>query len=571
MTQTLPTTVRSVRRSSSALATAGRSTLALLLAFLALANIVDGLVIKPWAAATFGEQVIDLDRLGFARTEVVLLAALLLLIARALAHGKRQAWWLSICILGLSVLGALVGHARPHAPHLVVLLVLALVALLALAPLFSRRSDPRALRRGYVALAASLCCLVLLREVHQVWHPGLVPVWHLLRQITLDLLRGGVLVTVTYGVAAVLRPVRAARHLAQDERERALAVVRRYGMVSTAYFAAGEDKRFFWSDTGRALVAYRLIRGVALVLGDPVGPEEEREAVLLAFAAYCRQQDWTAAWYLASPHVRAWCRQWGMPAYKVGEEAVVDIDRFTTASKVGAPVRHAVTRARRGGVQIRCWHGEDLPAGVFAGMKRVSRAWQAAHDAPIQMGFSMGRFPADWSRELLTAVACDNAGEVQAFLTWTPLYPGCGWSLDVMRRTGEAAPGTMEWLIAESIGWAQRHGHRRMSLGLAPLAGLGAEPDGSIRYLEQETHSTLERIAGSLHQRKLFLANYTTLYRFKAKFQPTWEPRYLIVEDGRALPQALAALMQAMGYTWKSVVREALSGLRPPYRGQDAR
>jgi phosphatidylglycerol lysyltransferase len=571
MTPTISTTVRYQHRSISTLATAGRSTLALVLALLALANLVDSLVIKPWSAATFGEQVIDLDSLGFTRAETVLLAALLLLVARALAHGKRQAWWLSLCIVGLAVLGALPGHARAHAPHLLVMLALVLVALLALAPLFARRSDPRALRRGYLALAVSLCCLVLLRQVHQVWHPGLVPGWRLLRQITLDLLRGGVLVTVTYGVAAVLRPVRAARHLTQDERERALAVVRRYGMVSTAYFAAGDDKRFFWSESGRALVAYRLIRGVALVLGDPVGPEEEREAVLLAFASYCRQQDWTAAWYLASPPVRAWCRQWGMAAYQVGEEAVVEIDRFTTAGKVGAPVRHAVTRARKGGVQIRCWHGEDLPAGVFAGMKRVSRTWQEAHDATIQRGFSMGRFPADWSRELLTVVACDQAGEVQAFLTWTPLYQGGGWSLDVMRRAGEATPGTMEWLIAESIGWARHHGQRRMSLGLAPLAGLGAAPEGSTRDLEQETHSPLERLAGRLHQRQLFLANYATLSRFKAKFQPTWEPRYLLVEDGRALPQALAALMQAMGYSWKSVVREALSGLRPPHRGQDAR
>ena len=115
MTRTMPTTVRSQRRSISALATASRSTLALVLALLALANFVDDLVIKPWSAATFGEQVIDLDRLGFARAEVVLLAALLLLVARALAHGKRQAWWLSLGLLGLAVLGALPGRATARA------------------------------------------------------------------------------------------------------------------------------------------------------------------------------------------------------------------------------------------------------------------------------------------------------------------------------------------------------------------------------------------------------------------------------------------------------------------------
>jgi phosphatidylglycerol lysyltransferase len=555
-------------RSVGALVVLCRRGLALVLALLAMANIVTALVVKPWAGAAYVEQVIDIDSLGFERAEVVMLAALLLLVARALAHGKRQAWWLSICIVGLSVLGTLLSHARPHALQLAVIFLLVLVALSAL---FSRRSDPHALRRGYLALATSAGCLVLLKATHHLSHLGLVPLWHPYWQITLLALRAGLLIAVAYGVTAILLPVRPAQRLAQDERERAQELVRRHGVTLTAHFAAGEDKRFFWSDTGQAFVAYRLIRRVALVLGDPVGPGEEAESLLCAFVLHCHAQDWAPAWYLAGPRVRAWCRSRGMRAYKVGEEAEVDIARFTTAGAAGAPVRHAVTRARKGGVRVRCWQGEDLPAGVLSGMKRVSRAWQDAHDATIQMGFSMGRFPADWSRELLTAVACDDAGEVQAFLTWTPLYQGCGWSLDVMRRAGDAAPGTMELLIAESIEWAQQHGHRRMSLGLAPLAGLGAQPDGSIHCSEQETHSTLERIAGSLHQRKLFLANYTTLYRFKAKFQPTWEPRYLIVEDGRAIPQALSALMQAMGYTWKSVVREALSGMRPPPRGKDAR
>src|SRR5260221_6335341 len=79
-------------RLMDALATVGRGTLALALALLALANLVDALVIHPWVGATFGEQAMDLDALGFGRAEAAMLSAILLLVARALAHGKRQAW-----------------------------------------------------------------------------------------------------------------------------------------------------------------------------------------------------------------------------------------------------------------------------------------------------------------------------------------------------------------------------------------------------------------------------------------------------------------------------------------------
>ena len=553
-------------RLMGALATVGRGTLALALALLALANLVDALVIHPWVGATFGEQAMDLDALGFGRAEAAMLSAILLLVARALAHGKRQAWWLSLFALGCSAWATL--PSLRHWPFLLSHSTLVLlVALLALAPLFSRRSDPQALRRGYVALAAGLACVFLLQAIYHNWHPAYLAPWLLYRQITVYLLRGGTLMAAAYGVVTVLRPVRAARRLARDERARALVVVRRYGTLSTAHFAMGEDKSYYWSGTGQAFIAYRLIKGVALVLGDPVGPSEEGDALLRAFVTYCRAQDWTVAWYLASPRVRAWCRRWGMSAHKIGEEAVIEIGRFTMVGKIGAPVRHSVTRARRGGMHVQLWQGEELPEAIVAGMKRVSSAWQTAQHANVQMGFSMGRFPADWSPELLTAVACDDAEEVQAFLTWTPLYRGDGWSLDAMRRAEKTEPGTMELLIAESIAWARERGYHHMSLGLAPLAGLGTEPEAALSVGHEST-SALERIAVNLHHRKLFLANYATLFHFKAKFQPTWEPRYLIVEDSRALPRVLHTLMHAMGYSWKSIARDALSGLRTSHGKQ---
>src|SRR5258707_8393342 len=453
-------------RLMDALATVGRGTLALALALLALANLVDALVIHPWAGAAFGEQAMDLDALGLGRAEAAMLSAILLLVARALAHGKRQAWWLSLFALGCSAWATL--PSLRHWPFLLAQSTLVLlVALLALAPLFSRRSDPQALRRGYVALAAGLGCVFLLQAIYHNWHPAYLAPWPLYRQITVYLLRGGTLMAAAYGVVTVLRPVRAARLLARDERARALAVVRRYGSLSTAYFAVGEDKSYYWSGTGQAFIAYRLINRVALVLGDPVGPSEEGDALLRAFVTFCRTQDWTVAWYLASPRVRVWCRRWGMSAHKIGEEAVIDVGRFTTAGKIGAPVRHSVTRARRGGMHVQLWQGEELPDSLFAGMKRVSFAWQTAQHANVQMGFSMGRFPADWSPELLTAIACADAGEVHAFLTWAPLYQGGGWSLDAMRRVGENETGTMEPHIAGANEGASAPGYHPMAPGPA--------------------------------------------------------------------------------------------------------
>jgi len=77
------------------------------------------------------------------------------------------------------------------------------------------------------------------------------------------------------GVVAVLRPVRFTRPLLRQERARVYEVVRRNGKLATVHFALGRDKSYFWSETGQTMMAYRVVNGVALALGDPIGPEEE--------------------------------------------------------------------------------------------------------------------------------------------------------------------------------------------------------------------------------------------------------------------------------------------------------
>ncbi len=252
----------------------------------------------------------------------------------------------------------------------------------------------------------------------------------------------------------------------------------------------------------------------------------------------------------------------GLHAFKVGEEAVIDLGNFTLEGRRGAPVRHSVARARRGGLSVQCWQGESLPEAVFAEMQHISTEWLASRNAKTQMGFSMGRFPSDWSQELLTVVALDAEGHPQAFLTWTPLYARNGWALDIMRRGEKASPGAMELLIAASIEWARDHRYTRMSLGLVPFAWVETEavpPLCNAPECEQriKVASLLERSAAFLHRQGIILNTYRSLYTFKAKFQPTWEPRYLIFSEGQALPRILLALARVHGMGWRSMLYEA--------------
>jgi phosphatidylglycerol lysyltransferase len=542
----------------TALATIGRSALALALALIAAANLAVVLLARPQAQAVFLSSVVNLEALGWGRDGAIVAGTLLLVVSRSLARGKRHAWLLAIGLLTLQFITSRLTH---HSMRYLLIDFVALVGLVALAPLFPTRSDPRATRRGYAAIALSLAGFVALQVILRVWDPEFTPLTDTLRPLALLLVQASLFITLTYGLVEVLRPVIGVRRQ-HGERDQALKLIHSYATHATAHFIAAPEMSYFWSTSGQSFIAYRLMRGVALALGDPVGPADEHAKLLADFVDYCRRQDWVCATYLASPALRQIGQRAGLRAYKIGEEAIIEIGRFSTAGKSGAPVRHSMTRARRDGVSVRIWQGEALPADIFAGMKAVSHAWLTERGNTMQMGFSMGRFPADWSPDLLSVVALDASGQVCAFQTWTPLYAGHGWSLDAMRRTATTPPGVMELLTAEAVEWARPRGYERMSLGLAPLAGLQRDEAACENGAELAALTRLERGVGYLHQRRLLLGAYASLYHFKAKFQPTWEARYLIVNDRVALPQTLSALMHAQGYRWWRAVLDTIEALR---------
>ncbi len=543
-------------------ASAGRSIPAIVIALTALANIITVVREFPWSGLIVTEPLIDLGGSGWERDGLIITGILMLLIARALQRGKRQAWCLSMGLLICSLYSAVV--SRSGSITIVIALSL-LLLLLVLAPLFPTRSDAGASLRGYGALAFGLGCLVAHAAIHQLWwgaeahlhhsfhlHKLLMPL-HLLAFVILG-----------YGVVKVLRPVRSACPEREQEYARARAIVQRYGQLATVHFALGRDKNYFWSETRQTLIAYRVVQGVALVLGDPIGPQEEHDATLSAFLAFCQRQDWPIALYQASTSTYHLCQNGGLHAFKIGEEAVIDLTRFTLQGKIGAPVRHAIARAKRSEISAQCWQGEKLPSEVFAGMLRISEAWQAERKIHTQLGFSMGRFPTDWSEDLLTVAALDVHGEVVAFLTWTPLYAGHGWALDAIRRESKTPPGTMELLIAHSIEWARTRGYAHMSLGLAPLASmergaLGAPADSTQPALPLIPPTPFERSAAFLHRRGIVLGSYRSINAFKAKFQPAWEARYLIVSESAALPRILLALAQAHDRGWENIMHRVKS------------
>ncbi len=335
---------------------------------------------------------------------------------------------------------------------------------------------------------------------------------------------------IGYSVFAIFRPV--VYHYRTLPQERALAkeITEHHGRSSLDYFKCWSDKSFFFSSSRECFIAYRVGRGYAMVLGDPVGPETEIEETVRRFVAFCDDNNWSVAFHQTLPDWLPLYKRVGFRRLKVGDDAIVDLTQFNLKGSSMKGVRNAVNKLERAGVQIRYFE-PPIPAGVLAGVRAVSDAWLKI-PGRRERQFTLGRFEADYVRSAPLFVAVDGNGSFLAFVNLIRSYRRGETTIDLMRHGIDVPNGVMDYLFVKVFLHSGERRYERFNLGMAPLAG----------FQEHEEASPEERAVHFFIQRLNFLFSYAGLRAYKAKFATFWEPRYLIYRNVLSLPAVALAL-----------------------------
>ncbi|GAC1455530.1 MAG: hypothetical protein PVSMB2_07050 [Ktedonobacteraceae bacterium] len=474
------------------------------------------------------------------------------MLSYGIIRGKRQAW----CAVVLLLLLLALLYVLNGGPVLALLVMGLITCLVFLARFFRAKSDPPSVWRGYLAFLLGLGIVTVYTIggfffLYQEFEP-LVDRWEIDTVILILLSRAHLhplygspafffehalpplcLSAIIYGIVLILRPVTATLHTAEQEKKVAYALTRLFGTNSISYFALEFGKTYFFSASGKSLISYVLEGNVAVVVGDPIGPEEEVQAVIQQFVDFCWEQGWTMVFWQVRDVLLDAYRAAGLHSLKIGEDAIIETNAFTLAGKAMANVRSSAKHAEKAGVCIAFYRGRVQNDEQLAQMELISQKW-LARKGGSEMGFSMGRFEKHGDCEQITAVAISPTNRVDAFVTFVPIYGRKGWGLDLMRRAEHAAPGTMELLIARSIEYLKKNDASLVSLGLAPL--------NNISHTEttfwQNGITMLSHLFGNREKNQ-------SLFNFKKKFQPCWESRYLVFSNTLTLPKVGWALYHA--------------------------
>ena len=80
-----------------------------------------------------------------------------------------------------------------------------------------------------------------------------------------------------------------------DADEASMRCLLEHSPDSLGYFNLRRDKSVVWSDSGKAAIAYRVVSGVMLASGDPLGDPEAWPGAITSFLAEAELHAWTPA------------------------------------------------------------------------------------------------------------------------------------------------------------------------------------------------------------------------------------------------------------------------------------
>jgi len=233
----------------------------------------------------------------------------------------------------------------------------------------------------------------------------------------------------------------------------------------------------------------------------------------------------------------------GFRRLAVAQETRLGVRELTFKGKEWQNVRTALNRAAKTGVQAVWGRYSDFSAPLRAQLSEVSEEWAANKSVP-EMGFTLGGLDELDDDEVLCCLAVDAEGRVQGVTSWLPVYDGgvlVSWTLDFMRRLGDAFPGVMEFLIASAV-LELRNSVEVISLSGSPLAKDEArEETGEPPKAGDGLAGILDVVGRALEP----VYGFRSLAIFKSRFKPEYRTLYLYYQDPLQLPAMGRALSRA--------------------------
>ncbi len=375
------------------------------------------------------------------------------------------------------------------------------------------------------------------------------------------------LVVIIAGRGAFRVPLRrsrrtlAAEHLSTAQARERLA---RFGGGTISWMTTWRGNRHVAAGSGA--ITFQPHAGVAIMLGDPIVAAGEEGAAFAEFERIAQRAGLVPCAFSAS-EVGERAKPAGWRSVVIAEDTIVDLPGLAFTGKSWGAVRTAINRANREGISFRMVRLADEPWSVLAQVRAISEQWTGDKGLP-EMRFTLGTVDEALDPAVAVGIAVDADGSLHGITSWLPVHGPAdpetgeprviGWTLDLMRRRDGGFGPVMEFLIASAAQHFSEAGFAFLSLSGAPLVRPSEVAAGPVDQVLDQVGALIEPLYG-----------FTSLHRFKQKFNPRSAPLYLLFRDEGDLPRIGIALTRA--YLPDASLRDLLASTTAAKPAQPAR
>jgi phosphatidylglycerol lysyltransferase len=479
----------------------------------------------------------------------------LLLTSALLFRGLRNAWMVAVFLSIFSLIGHL-GKALDYEEAIFAALVF--IVLVNTSSGYTERSSPKHVKAGLKTVVLIFAAVLIFGFISfyfiDVRHFGqnfnlIQSLLHTLKSFLLIedaslnpvtrfgmefiwLLRILGFITWSFLLLALFRPHIKKTVINESQQARAMDLLKQFGNSANDYFKVCKDKLFFFSEECDAFIAYRIAGGFAIVLEEPVCDEENKITVLIEFDRHCQEMGLKPSFYRVDENSIPWFDQLKKQKIIIGQEAILDINRFSLEGKEKKSLRNGLNSLQKKGYTV-CIHPAPQPRSFIKELKMVSDEWLKNFDVK-EIVFSQGMFDENELQLQDIITLKDAEGNIKAFLNILPGFVEDECTYDMIRKTNDAPAAAMDALIVKLIEYARGKKLLYLDLGMVPMAGIN-QPGNTAEFIIKLAAAKIKRFQ-----------HYKGLKEFKAKYATLWENKYLVYDNDYDLLQLPLALNKVM-------------------------
>lgn len=483
---------------------------------------------------------------------VFMVGIFLLVLSAFLLKGVRMAWYLTVAMSAISVVGHITKAIDYEEASLALFTV---VALLMTRRQYFVRNNPRLASVGINAALISMAAVIVYGiigfyfldkkhfNIDFSWWESikytvqnffiyqsdvLVPHDRFARNFLYSInISGGL--TLGFLLYTLISPYLIERKTDEEEWELARSLLKKYGKSQLDYFKIFYDKQLFFTEDKEAFVSYRTAGYYAVVLEDPVCANVGKMGeTIVEFDRFCSVNGMKSIFYRVPESSLPVYEKLKKKSLYIGQEAVLDLTIWTTDGKDKKSIRTSSNKQKELGLVAKV-HQPPIKEGLIQKIHSVSNEWQKERQYD-ELVFSQGMFDSEELRDQTIIVVENQEEKIMAFANVIPDYAPGEATYDLIRNAKGAPNGVIEFLMAELFFYLKAEGYKSVNLGLVAMAGI----ENGKNIQEKSIKFAYKKIKAFSH--------FKGLREFKNKFGPSWHNKYLIYSndyDLFSVPRAL--------------------------------